>query len=102
MIAKHLAFRPNLIKRREFFTIFPISLLLHTRSASKLVPIRALSNILIFGMRIEEDSDEVEVNVLAGSRTRHLAARVVQTDLVPLCYLTKKQNLFFKSIITIY
>jgi hypothetical protein len=46
-------------------------------------------------MRIEEDSDEVEVNVLAGCRTRHLTARVVQTDLVPLCYLARKQEIFF-------
>jgi hypothetical protein len=98
-LQKKFDFGPNLIKEGNFSLFFPSHatvplnpLLLHARPATKLCK-STLSNILIFGMRIEEDSDEMEVNVLAGCRTRHLTARVVQTDLVTLCYLTKKQKI---------
>jgi hypothetical protein len=104
MIAKKFSFLSKFNKRRKIFIIFPISRYCPFKpnapahSSCHKAGTRDPSNILIFGMRIEEDSDEMEVDVLAGSRTRHLAARVVQPDLVPLCYLTKKQNLFLNHL----
>jgi hypothetical protein len=104
MIAKKFCFLSKFNKRRKIFIIFPISRYCPFKpnapahSSCHSAGTRAFSNILIFGMRIEEDSDEMEVDVLAGSRTRHLAARVVQPDLVTLCYLKKETKLISKSI----
>jgi hypothetical protein len=43
----------------------------------------------------------MKVNILARSRTCHLAARVIQSDLVPLGYLKTKKLLFSNMFYTL-